>query len=166
MSESYGKRPTLLGGEELQRAIDDNIRLLVGVLSRKRRLTLLVEVGAVHGDAVGFAVGLVAAEFAAQGVEVGQALADQPGGQLAKPVGAVEDREICPRDTLAACFTISGSWSMSILSKATRLCEAAASAWIFILAASASARNRPVQSAAAIPGPGNARVSLWPRSAL
>jgi hypothetical protein len=66
---------------------------------------------------------------------------------------------------LAACFTISGSWSMSILSKATRRREAAASAWIFILAAPASARNRPVQSSAAIPGPGNARGSRSRRSA-
>ena len=51
------------------------------------------------------------------------------GGYLTEPVGAVEDCQVCPRQTLgAACLTILGSWSISIRSKATRLCEAAASA--------------------------------------
>ena len=82
----------------------------------------------VESDLVGPIAGLVLTESAAQRIEDCQALSHQAGGDLAEPVGAVEDCQVCPDRPWAACLTISGSWSISIRSKATRLCEAAASA--------------------------------------
>src|ERR1700756_1361939 len=54
---------------------------------------------------------------------------------------------------------------MSILSNATRLCDAAASAWIFIFSASATARIRTRSASACAGLTTSATSSCWPRSA-
>src|SRR5438045_1554198 len=59
------------------------------------------------------------------GLQNGQALADQARGKLAEALGPFSTLTFAPASPVAASLTICGSWSMSIRSSATRSYEAA-----------------------------------------
>src|ERR1700684_4530024 len=72
----------------------------------------------------------------------------RPAAISLRPSAPFSTLTLAPASPLAASLTISGSWSISIRSSATRSYEDAASAWIFIRFASAVASTR-IRSASA-----------------
>ncbi len=72
----------------------------------------------------------------------------RPAAISLSPSAPLSTLTFAPARPPAASLTICGSWSMSIRSRATRLLDAAASAWIRIRSASALARIRAFSASA------------------
>ena len=91
----------VVGQHTLDEALSDtNVIKLVDLVDKggffHRLWSRLVMERRVESDLVGPIAGLALTESAAQRIEDCQALSHQAGGDLAEPVGAVEDCQVCP----------------------------------------------------------------------